>query len=291
MSLIEARTILSLPLAHHREHHIAKLEGALPRSATWYSQHHLAAPAPFTYASPRESRTSLLAKNSPTLSSADTAEDSSISSPVQNSPSLPLPAPSFHPARPGSSSSLGSSDPGHGSPRSSPLEPPRHMRSSSSSPGSAPRSRPLSVSSSHSTLHSKTSRHTMRGVPHGPHSQVQIVLPTPLAVDLSASASGDFASQRRVSRFDTTDRRSIVDRWVSPSAMTLQPSSSYPQLPPVPRIPSMYMDSAISETGEIDGGRGRSGSVSNDGRVNARSTSKGRRLQKKRDTMNNQSIG
>ncbi|KAF8912877.1 hypothetical protein CPB84DRAFT_1759745 [Gymnopilus junonius] len=36
-------------------------------------------------------------------------------------------------------------------------------------------------SSSRSTIYSKGSRNTLRGTPHGPHSRIEIILPTPLA--------------------------------------------------------------------------------------------------------------
>ncbi|KDR85208.1 hypothetical protein GALMADRAFT_333663 [Galerina marginata CBS 339.88] len=219
------------PLAHLREQQLAKLEGTLPRSQTWYNTqnlNHLAAPQPFGSMSARGSRASLLTKNSPV-----DEESATSCSPMSDEPSLPIPSPSFHPARPGSSSSLGSSEPGHPPPPTSPhLDPPPPFpRSGSSSPGR--RSRPLSTASSHSTIYSKASRHTLRGTPHGPHSQIQIILPTPLGTE----TGGDVTAQRRISRFDTdsVDRRSIADRWISPG------TASGEDMPiPVPRVPSMY---------------------------------------------------
>ncbi|KAF8973782.1 hypothetical protein BDZ97DRAFT_1912243 [Flammula alnicola] len=266
------------PLAHHREHQLAKLENStLPRSQTWYDQNHLSAPQPFGSISPRGSRASLLPKNT-----SPTESESAASSPGLDQ-SLPIPTHSFNTARPNSSSSLGSSDPGH-SPQvifGDPLTLPR-VRSVSSSPSPARRSRPLSTSSSHSTLYSKTSRNTLRGTPHSPHSQILIVLPAPLSQELSSSASGD---QRRLSRIDSVPyddhRTSVVDRWVSgtihsehavppadppssPNLLTKQrgsrravSASASPSFasshdnsmelptPPVPRVPSMYIDNNI----------------------------------------------
>ena len=67
---------------------------------------------------------------------------------------------------------------------------------------SSSRHRPLSVASSHSTLRSKSTRQsTIRGTPHGPHSQLQIVLPAPLAPTHGASVD--------------SRRKSAVDQWVS----------------------------------------------------------------------------
>ncbi|KJA29388.1 hypothetical protein HYPSUDRAFT_196754 [Hypholoma sublateritium FD-334 SS-4] len=85
----------------------------------------------------------------------------------------------------------------HSFPVSSSHDPiPRMPRTPSSS-----RHRPLSVASSHSTLRSKSTRQsTVRGTPHGPHSQLQIVLPTPLA-----PTHGHHLPRRK----------SAVDQWVA----------------------------------------------------------------------------
>lgn len=83
---------------------------------------------------------------------------------------------------------------------------PKSVPSSSSHtlPGtpSSSRHRPLSVASSHSTLRSKSTRQsTIRGTPHGPYNQLQIVLPAPLA-----PMHGTASNPRR---------KSAVDQWVS----------------------------------------------------------------------------
>ena len=77
-----------------------------------------------------------------------------------------------------------------------PVQPLAHHRVSHLSP--IPR--PLSASSSRSTLYLESSRQNLRGTPHGPHSQTQIVLPAPLSQELLLDA----------------DRRSVADSWVSP---------------------------------------------------------------------------
>lgn len=75
---------------------------------------------------------------------------------------------------------------------------PRLPRTPSSS-----RHRPLSVASSQSTLRSKSTRQsTIRGTPHGPHSQLQIILPAPLA------------PMRGTSPHHLPRRKSAVDQWV-----------------------------------------------------------------------------
>ncbi|KAF9569777.1 hypothetical protein CPC08DRAFT_701651 [Agrocybe pediades] len=233
------------PLAHHREHQLAKFENTLPRSQTWYnSQTHLVAPDTM---SARASRASLLSKNSPTVSSPGETESATLYSPMNYDHALPVPSPPFHPARPGSSSSshVSSEQASPSSSQTPSATDHNPMPKSVSSP------RPISVSSSHSTLYSKASRHTLRGTPHGPHSQIQIVLPMPLSAnDLSRSASGDL---RRASRIDgeVYDRSSVADRWLSPGTPSegspRRGSSSQNGIPAVPRVPSMY---ALTEMGE-----------------------------------------
>lgn len=193
------------PLAHHREQQLAKFEDSLPRSQTWYgSQTHLVPPSGF---GPMGSRVSLMASN-PSL--MDGPESASSCSPTSYDRPPPLPIHSLEPPRPGSSSSLGSADPGGALDR--PAIP--RVRSLSSS---ARRHRPLSMSSSHSTIRTKNSRHTLRGTPHGPHSQIQIVLPAPLGSGLNSDGAS-----RRLSRFEGEgyDRTSVVDRWMSPGTIT-----------------------------------------------------------------------
>ncbi|PPQ98920.1 hypothetical protein CVT24_003551 [Panaeolus cyanescens] len=273
------------PLAHHREHHIAKLEAAIPNEQSWYPKStSLAAHHPFGTPSPRGSSTSLLPKHPPPSPDTTTLTDLSSSSAFSpaSSHALALPSPSFNPARPGSSSSLTStSEPGHAnSPSSasssyisSPSITPREHPSltnlrGSHNPGPSRRQRPMSITSSHSTIHSKASRNTLRGLPHSRHSQIQIVLPAPLATGTDRHAP-DPSRRKTMSSYDVPDafdRRSLVDRWVSasesspeiPNIITTagplarhsrvmsQPESSTfmtsPSAPPVPRVPSMYID-------------------------------------------------
>lgn len=59
------------------------------------------------------------------------------------------------------------------------------------------------------TSHSTRNNHnqnTLRGVPHGPHSQIQIMMPAPLALNTAAS----------------TSTLSIVDKWLSAGTRTLK---------------------------------------------------------------------
>ncbi|KAF5377680.1 hypothetical protein D9615_005210 [Tricholomella constricta] len=162
----------------------------------------------------------------------------------------PLPVPIF----PSSSDSFHSSDSGLPAP-SRPTPPPRPLSSVSV------------ISNGIPALSHRTSRQTLRGVPHNPHSRVQIILPAPLAPSLQRPQSRQCNSRRDID----SDRMSFVDKWVpvgrddssasnnasSPStprpsrrassttSMSTSPSSySYFQPhsppPPVPELPSLY---------------------------------------------------
>ncbi|RDB29247.1 hypothetical protein Hypma_015292 [Hypsizygus marmoreus] len=141
------------------------------------------------------------------------ADDLSRSSP---DPRLSRPLPSFH----SSADSLHSAD------SSSPRRPPRPLSSASGG--------------SNQPLAHRTSRHTLRGVPHSPHSHVQIVLPAPLAPALhSRSRPGSVRYE-----MDNSDRISLVDKW-APVARDESDNTSAPS--PGPR-PSRRPSSSASAT-------------------------------------------
>ncbi|KAF8078392.1 hypothetical protein FPV67DRAFT_1775604 [Lyophyllum atratum] len=121
-------------------------------------------------------------------------------------PRLPIPA--FP-----SSSSLHSSDSNLPSP----------SRASSRSRRIHPPPRPLStasvISNGNPALSRSASRNTIRGVPHSPHGQVQIILPTPLAPSL----------QRPLSlrgHIIEPDRLSLVDKWIPVGRDDYNPSNN-----------------------------------------------------------------
>ncbi|KAJ7783507.1 hypothetical protein DFH07DRAFT_189075 [Mycena maculata] len=91
---------------------------------------------------------------------------------------------------------------------------PRQSRSSSSTRPHRPR--PLSVGSTGSSAISRNSRNTIRGMPHGPHSQVQIVLPAPLAFN------------DRTPYYESPSRLSIVDQW-APVAVRSEGNNPIPR--------------------------------------------------------------
>lgn len=195
------------PLAHHRELHVARVEESIAsRPQTWYQPNH---PATHSVGS----KASLLGKSESPLTSPQSASTHQH---------LPLPSPSYRNPRPGSSSStVTSSDASCTSPHSAPLSvesaaPPLPRPITELRSGNPPfrRHRPLSMSStgSHNTAASRTSRHTLRSVPHAAHSQVQIILPTPLASLNNSRESLSLSIRRRQS--GSYDRRSVADSWL-----------------------------------------------------------------------------
>ncbi|KAH7883915.1 hypothetical protein F5I97DRAFT_1896755 [Phlebopus sp. FC_14] len=127
-------------------------------------------------------------------------------SPSSNSPDdFQMPNPSFGSrSRRNSGSSTGSTS-------STPLS---ASLTSSWSRSIPRRSRPLSTVST-TSFRSNTNRSIINGVPHGPHSHVKIILPTPLAPALHPSAPG--SSYGTVSpdsgRGNSLVRSSVVDLW------------------------------------------------------------------------------
>lgn len=199
------------PLAHVRARELSKFE-----------VEHYAEPAylpPPLAPSLASSKVSLLRRESPSLTNESSEHSPSLSPPLDKS--LSLPQHSF--SHSSSSSSIGSSD-------HTALETPvsmgppvqlrghmslRSQSSSSSHSHSHPhrnrpkssyvaRSRPLSVISTASSP-------SIRGVPHGPYSNVQIVLPAPLA---------------HVPDLPLSRRFSVADKWVLGTIPSPSPSPS-----------------------------------------------------------------
>ncbi len=138
------------------------------------------------------------------------------------------PSPHFFPPRTPHSASSSSSLPSssENSPPSSGAATPPITFSTSAFPSQSsrramnrlgPQPRPLSVVSTN-TIRS-VSRQSIRAAPHAPHSNVQIVLPAPLAPDLYGKTTGDGTRvQRTFARSSThsdTWRRSLADSWIS----------------------------------------------------------------------------
>ncbi|KAJ7102176.1 hypothetical protein B0H15DRAFT_316495 [Mycena belliarum] len=179
-------------LARYREQHT---HAPRSRPPTWYDSGLLSAPPSDTYTSKSsfgDSRGGSPFRHPSLVSESPLCESPSDDS-FTNTP-MPLPLQLPHLPFDISSTSLSTADTDSPHP-STPLRvgstdshSPRHPRSMSSLRPQR-RSRPLSVGSG--------SSRGIRGVPHGPHSQVQIVLPAPLAF-------GDVSNSSRLS---------VVDQW------------------------------------------------------------------------------
>jgi len=198
------------PLAHQREHQLAQFEATL--RAQNYDPTFLAAPppphSPLGSSSSRGSNASLLGSySSPHTSYAQPGEgleDLNNLSPLE--PAIPLDiSPSG--STPGSSSINLNDSPTHGSP-SAPMPAPRPRRSKSltrfgrDDQARPSHHRPSSLASSPSRSNSR------RGMPHGPHSQMQIILPAPLAPGIPPNVT-----RQSIYEHDS-ERPYIVDRWV-----------------------------------------------------------------------------
>ncbi|KAJ6509284.1 hypothetical protein C8R47DRAFT_1191560 [Mycena vitilis] len=203
-------------LARYREQQTLHV---VSRPATWYDSSRLSAPS----GTPRGSNLSLLPPDSRGASpfrrqsSLNTTESPSedISHLSHTVPMVP--ALQFDTSR--TSLSTAETDPASWSPHpasatDSPLPPPRQSRSSSSGPS---RPRPLSMGSNSNSAMSRHSRHNIRGTPHGPLSQVEIIMPAPLAFN-----------NDRVSIHDNSSRLSVVDQW-APAAVRSEGNHPIPR--------------------------------------------------------------
>jgi len=202
------------PLAHHREHQAANFTGH--RGSLWYDSNDLP-PVNQPYASNtgRGSKASLLAPETPLYSSRhpsssdEGTDELSAHSALDHNGPFRIPNSSF--------TSVNSMDE-----FGAPVRPRTRSTSFSRNPSGFRHSRPPSVAG----------RNTIRGTPHGPHSQVQIILPPPLGSDPATFMSnGEGSSSRPASRFDVDagDRLSVVDRWLpSASRSTTSTAGSRP---------------------------------------------------------------
>lgn len=234
------------PLAHQREHQLAQFEASFRANDSSF----LAAP-PIPYSphlgspSSQGSKTSLLGgSSSPHTSYAPTSEGTeelanlSPLEPPDSSLSIPHSASST----PGSSSIHLNDSPS----RARAATPRSHSKSlsrlSRDYHAQSYHHRPLSVSSSLSRIGSR------RGTPHGPHSQIQIVLPAPLASGIAPSLDDSLRSRplSTVDRWVPAGRDSIFESFTSqaPPRTPRRFSSAHytgaEYTPPVPRVPSMY---------------------------------------------------
>jgi hypothetical protein len=96
----------------------------------------------------------------------------------------------------------------------------RLARSTSRARLNRQRSRANSIASTHSTFtHAHVSTrpvNAIRGAPHSPHSNVQIVLPTPLAPQLRNHMTANLSAIERYG--ELVERGGIIDRWMTASS-------------------------------------------------------------------------
>ncbi|KAI0786011.1 hypothetical protein C8Q75DRAFT_808800 [Abortiporus biennis] len=223
-------------LSHHREQQLSALEFSGNRPTTWVDL----SPSPHHLLHSASSDVSLLTSSAKRKSSfytdeGTTAESaSSFPSPLSISdPSLPPPHPTFFgtmsSVNTASSSTIHSDHSGdYTSPSPSPSTP--HSENTSavqpvfnrsplvsqlpSRPVSRSRSRPVSMVS---MTPSHSYRPTIRGAPHGPLSNVQIVLPTPLAPQVYPFMNEGRASNYSLGHVPSARSSMLVDQWVMPN--------------------------------------------------------------------------
>jgi hypothetical protein len=190
------------PLVHHREHQLAAFSDY--KNAVIIPVPDVMSTAPIRYGS----NASLIPGTEASI------DDNPFSS--HGSPLPPPTPPFFTPHLPPSASSTSLPLSNHSSPSSRAASP----NPSSKRPSARFDPRRCSVASVGTSLTSKTarSRSSVRCAPHAPHSNIQIVLPAPLASELySRVASEDLHGQRTVLS-DNTYRdswgSSLADKWI-----------------------------------------------------------------------------
>lgn len=189
------------------------------------------------------------ASDDPLFSSRHASFQTDDSEPMVSSPVLPYPNPAFKASWGGRDSSpLGSMNStstvesiplpqgasSHSLPHAQSMPSDMNSATASSSrpiPRQARPSLPRPVSSA--SYNSATNRNTIRGSPHGPHSNIQIVLPSPLSPQLHPDSRG---GSRMGNREDMGSRNSYVDQWISPNGFGPEHDGDEPahsmQIPP-----------------------------------------------------------
>ncbi|KAG0697781.1 hypothetical protein DFH29DRAFT_131408 [Suillus ampliporus] len=206
------------PIAHYRKQRLTEF-AERPDMSTTYSQSSRLSPS--FGLSPAASDSSLLPPKSDqtfpsrqsSLYLAEKGDDHGVPlPPAQGEEVLRTPNPVFNHARRFSNSSLGSA----------PSTPPSaYVASRSPSQATLPRSYPrytgpASAVSSASIRSTRSSgRSTIVGVPHGPHSQVKVILPVPLSPSLHPYLSGPEIGRLGVDA-QTPMRTTMVDMWTPP---------------------------------------------------------------------------
>ncbi|KAG2160095.1 uncharacterized protein EDB93DRAFT_1244841 [Suillus bovinus] len=202
------------PIAHFRKQRLTEFAARPPISSTYSLSSHL---SPSNELLPAASDSSCLTtKYNQTFHSqsslylADKNDHQGVPpSPVNDEEVMPTPNPAFHHARRFSSSSSGSIS-------STPPSASISSRSPSQTTLTHPYSRhtgPALAMSSTSIRSRSSGRSTIVGAPHGPMSQVRLVLPAPLAPSLHPYLSGSEAGRLGV---NAETHRTMVDMWAPP---------------------------------------------------------------------------
>ncbi|KAH7920088.1 hypothetical protein BV22DRAFT_826259 [Leucogyrophana mollusca] len=208
------------PIAHHREQQLAELADRTNRLSVRNELSYSSTPLGL---SPSGSDASLLkalegdgyASHRGSFYALDNQRDTYDA--LNGDDGLRLPIPAFGDSRRTSVSSLKSIDSATHPLPPTPVSvaPPSPSQSTFGRP--IPRSRPVSQGRPRptSTVSMASVRSTRSGVPHGPHSQVKIVLPTPLAPALQPHMTPPSADARLsgVENWEGSARTSMVDVW------------------------------------------------------------------------------
>lgn len=219
------------PIAYYRKQRLTEFAERHPMSSTYSLSSRL---SPSIGLSPAASDSSFLtAKYDQTFPShsslylADKSDDQGVPPPPANDEEvLPTPNPAFNHAKRFSSSSSGSIS---STPPSASVAP-RSPSQTTLTRSYSRRTDPASAVSSTSILSRSSGRSTIVGAPHGPLSQVRLILPAPLAPSLHPYLSGPEAGRLAVDA-ETSMRTTMVDMWAPPlhrsvSSDHIRPNSS-----------------------------------------------------------------
>lgn len=275
------------PLARHREQQLAFISERKNTRASTFEPDTLD-PRPYSrhLSQPSSSAASLLPDVSERPSRQSSyhpedgvsGEDSSAPSPVSFDSPLRMPNVQFTDGLKGEGSIASSEDPGDATPPPPSMSPsfsvpiseassmnapyPITTRAYSNSPSrssplrtgtrsmSQQRGRPMSAVSS-ASLRTTQSRSTLRGVPHSPHTNIQIVLPAPLAPELypypqAAQSQYTFS----IAEDEPVDRNSVfADRWVPVGLQSMSTENlSRARSSSIGPLPGMFHASYLSFT-------------------------------------------
>lgn len=221
------------PIAHFRKQRLTEFAERPTMSSTCSLSSRL---SPSIGLSPAASDSSFLTvkynQTFPSQSSlylADKGDDQCVPpSPANNEKVLPTPNPAFNHAKRFSSSSSCSASSAPPSVSVASYSPSQATLTRSYSRGTGP----ASAVSSTSIRSRSSGRSTIVGAPHGPLSQVRLVLPAPLAPSLYPYLSGPEAGRLGVDA-ETSIRTTMVDMWAPPLHRSVSSDHIRPNSPAI----------------------------------------------------------